>query len=330
MSDVTEPILRLRNVSKSFHTSGGTVAAVNNVSLEVRAGECVGLIGESGSGKSTLARLAIGLQPCDSGTITVAGADLARLRPRELQRRRAAMTMVFQDPLGSLNPRHRVRAIVEEPLRIHSPKLSAVERTRRVDEALRRVALDPELGTRRPASLSGGQQQRVSIARAIVTGPALVVLDEPTSALDLSVQAQILDLLSSLRESAALAFLFISHDIKCVSYLSDRIAVMYRGRVLEQGRSEELLANPAHPYTEALIAAALPADPRIAPTPTLEPVNGAPGPDSSLCPFRARCPYRQDRVCDFHSADLFECGPDHQVVASCGTRQKSNERVIGA
>jgi oligopeptide/dipeptide ABC transporter ATP-binding protein len=257
-------LISLEGVYKSFQRSGGPVVhAVNGVSFDISAGETVALIGESGSGKSTIARLALRLYEPDHGSVEFDGHDLASLDRDALRHLRAQMTIVFQEPYESLNPRQRIGKTVEEPLIIHERSLSAAERHVRVVEALNHVTLDESFYDRFPHELSGGQQQRVGIARAIVTRPKLIVLDEPTSSLDLSVRAQILQLLADLQEELNLAYLFISHDIHTVEYVSDRICVMYLGQIVESGPTSEVFGNPQHPYTQALLSSSLSADPRI-------------------------------------------------------------------
>jgi peptide/nickel transport system ATP-binding protein/oligopeptide transport system ATP-binding protein len=258
------PIVRLENVTKTFQRGHGPVVhAVNGVSLDIEAGETVALIGESGSGKSTIARLALRLYEPDSGVVEFDGKQLDELEPKELRSLRARMTIVFQEPYESLNPRRTVGRTVEEPLVIHFPALSRAERRARVAETMERVALDDSYYGRYPHEMSGGQQQRVGIARAIVTQPKLIVLDEPTSSLDLSVRAQILDLLSELQTQLNLTYLFVSHDIHTVEYISNRICVLYLGQVVETGRTADVFAAPKHPYTQALLSSTLSADPRI-------------------------------------------------------------------
>jgi oligopeptide/dipeptide ABC transporter ATP-binding protein len=287
---------------------------VDDVSLAIRPGECLGLVGESGSGKSTLGRVALGLQPCESGTVRFAGADLSRLAYRDLQRLRSQMTIVFQEPLESLNPRMTVGAIVDEPLQIHAPELSGKERKRRVLETLALVALPDTFYDRYPRRLSGGQAQRVSIARAIITRPRFVVFDEPTSALDLSVQAQILELIQRLRAELDLAYLFISHDLDCVGYLADRVAVMYRGQIIELGPAEPVLQQPKHPYTQALLSSSL----SLHPTPDVAPrtvLLAEYGGGATGCVYFPRCPYRSDRRCETQRPELREVAPEHWVAS---------------
>jgi len=261
------PLGQMENVTKVFQRGGKNLVDVDSVSLNIDAGETVGVIGESGSGKSTLARLVLGLYHCDSGTVSFDGEDLGAKTQTELRRTRSRMGMVFQEPLESLNPRLRVQAIVGEPLVVHCPNVGRPERRQRVVEALNTVSLDESYVNRSPRQLSGGQQQRVSLARAIIARPELLVLDEPSSALDLSVQAQLLTLLRRLRDELNLSYLFISHDIDCVRYMSQKVAVMYSGKLVEFGPVFGVLSRPLHPYTQRLLAAELSIDPRKEPLP---------------------------------------------------------------
>jgi len=255
-------VLELDEVTKTFQRGNGPIInAVNGVSLTLEAGETMALIGESGSGKSTLGRIALGLIPATQGKVRVDGIELGGLTPKELRAMRPRMQIVFQEPYQSLNPRRKVGHIVAEPLDIHATDMSPRERRMRVLETLEQVGLPQTVLGLYPRALSGGMQQRVGIARAIVTRPKLVVLDEPTSSLDLSIRAQILNLLTDLQKQFGLSYLFISHDIATVRHISERVAVMYLGRFVEVGRSDEVLETPRHPYTKALMSAGLSPDP---------------------------------------------------------------------
>jgi microcin C transport system ATP-binding protein len=242
------------------------VRAVDGVSIAVHAGETVGLVGESGSGKSTMGFACLGLTPAAEGRIAFEGTLLSSLARRDVRRLRARMQIVFQDPFGSLSPRLTVAEIVAEGLAVHETDLPRADRERRVEEALEEVGLPAEIAHRYPHEFSGGQRQRIAIARAMVLKPHFVVLDEPTSALDMSVQAQIVALLRRLQERYGLGYLFISHDLKVVRALAHRIVVLRRGKVVEQGAAEQILAAPREDYTRALMAAAfsLDADPGAA------------------------------------------------------------------
>jgi oligopeptide/dipeptide ABC transporter ATP-binding protein len=309
------PVVEMQDVFKTFDTPGGRVHAVNGVSLSVEPGETLALIGESGSGKSTLGRLLLGLYKADSGSIKFDGRELTDLSEKELRSMRSQMTVVFQEPDESLNPRMTIGQNVAEPLRIHEPHLSAGERDRRVREALEACAIDPDLANRYPRQLSGGQQQRVGVARAIVTNPKFVVLDEPTSSLDLSVRSQIIKLLRELQDRLDLSYLFITHDIHTVHYVSDRIAVMYLGQIVEYGPTPEVFANPRHPYTMALLASTLPVDPNEK-LPRLQISGEIPKPTDlpKGCLFYSRCPYRSDERCVTERPPLRLVGDEHYVA----------------
>jgi oligopeptide/dipeptide ABC transporter ATP-binding protein len=274
----------------------GAVRAVDDVSLQLRRGETLGLVGESGSGKTTLARTIVRLLEPTAGTIRFDGRDITQASRRELRPLRRRMQIVFQDPLASLNPRRRVSGILAAPLRLHG--VPRAEIPGRVAALAARVGLGPEYLDRYPHELSGGQRQRVGIARALALEPSLVVLDEPVSALDVSIQAQIVNLLADLQEELGLAYLFVAHDLAVVRHVSDRIAVMYLGRIVEQATAEDLYAKPIHPYTAALLAAAPTPDPharrgRHRIVLRDEPPSGAAIP--SGCAFHPRCPRARDR-----------------------------------
>ncbi|WP_051723614.1 dipeptide ABC transporter ATP-binding protein [Micromonospora chokoriensis] len=256
------PVVQLRNVVVEYpgRRRGHPVRAVDDVCLHIDQGEMVALVGESGSGKSTIGRALAGLLPTTSGTVTVAGVEVGRATRRELRNFRSQLGIVFQDPASSLNPRRTVGASIAEPLSLHTD-LSPDAQRRRVDELLEAVELPSRLHDRHPHEMSGGQRQRVAIARAIALNPALLIADEPTSALDVSVQARILDLLLALQRQIGFSCLFISHDLAVVEQLADRVAVLHRGRVVEEGPVQTVLRAPRHPYTARLLAAAPVADP---------------------------------------------------------------------
>ncbi|MFS3126881.1 ATP-binding cassette domain-containing protein [Nocardioides sp. Bht2] len=241
---------------------GDPVGALREVSLQIEEGETLAVIGESGSGKSTLGRAVLRLLDLDAGAVRFDGVDLGGLDTRQLRARRADMQIVFQEPYESLNPRLAVGAIVAEPLEIHQPKLGTTATRKLVHETLDRVGLPADAARRLPGELSGGQQQRVGIARAIINRPRFMVLDEPTSSLDLSVRAQVLALLAELQEDYNIAYLFVSHDMHTVEWVSDRIAVMYLGEIVETAPTRELFDTPGHAYTRTLLSARLSADPR--------------------------------------------------------------------
>jgi len=269
----------------------GAVRAVDGVSFDVMAGETLGLVGESGSGKSTTGRTILRLEEPTSGSVTFDGKELSSLEGGALRRARRDMQMIFQDPYASLDPRMRIGAAVREPLDVHGIG-TAAEREARVLELLERVGLEAPFARRHPHELSGGQRQRVGIARALATRPRFIVADEPISALDVSIQAQIVNLLAELREELGLTYLFIAHDLSMVRHISDRVAVMYLGRLVELGAHDVLFERPLHPYTRALVSAIPVPDPDAPPGPVpLEgdvPDPAAPPPG---CRFHTRCPF---------------------------------------
>ncbi len=295
MSRAAAPILEAVGLVKHFSLKGGRIHAVNGVSLRQARGETIGIVGESGCGKSTLARTVLRLIEPTSGQLLFDGEDLLRLSPRALRRRRRDMQIIFQDPYASLDPRVRIGVSIEEPLLIHRFGGRALRRAR-VAELLELVGLGAEAAARYPHEFSGGQRQRVGIARAIAAGPRLVIADEPVSALDVSIQSQILNLLALLRDRLALSLLFISHDLAVIRYISERVAVMYLGQLVEVGDAAAIYEEPAHPYTQALLSAIPQPDPdrrrqRIVlagdvPSPE-DPPKG--------CPFHPRCPQVMDR-----------------------------------
>lgn len=256
------PLLEIRNLTKTFPLgesifggrSKGEVRAVDGVSFDIEPGEALGLVGESGSGKSTLGRLVLRLIEPTSGSIRYEGKDLLSASTGEMRRMRRDMQIIFQDPFGSLDPRFRVEDVIAEPLIIHEP-LSRKARRARTAELLRAVGLDESAMRRFPHEFSGGQRQRIGIARALALRPKFLVADEPVSALDVSVGAQIVNLLAELQREFGLTYLFISHSMPVVRYLSTRIAVMYRGKIVEIGPTEQITERPAHPYTRGLLEA---------------------------------------------------------------------------
>jgi oligopeptide/dipeptide ABC transporter ATP-binding protein len=313
---MTAPLLRVAELRKAFPVGGSWfgprrwLRAVDGVDFELRAGETLGVVGESGCGKSTLARLILRLIAPDSGTVEFEGRALAELSRRELRALRRHMQIVFQDPYASLNPRIAVGEAIGEGLRIHR-LADAAGRRERVAELLEIVGLRPEHAERYPHEFSGGQRQRIGIARALAVSPRLLIGDEPISSLDVSIQAQILNLLLDLQARFGLAYLFISHDLRVVRHLTDRIAVMYLGRFVEVATSEALYARPQHPYTEALLSAVPVPDPslrrqRIALRGDVpSPVDPPPG-----CPFHPRCPRAIER-CTREVPALREVRPGH-------------------
>ena len=298
LRDGDDVLLRVEDLVVEFPAAGGaTVSAVAGVSFDVAEGETLGLVGESGCGKSTAARAVLQLPPPTAGTVRFAGHELTALRGERLRRLRPLMQIVFQDPISSLNPRRTVGDIVAAPLKVWG-RGSEAERRARVDEVLEAVGLDPAVARdKRPHEFSGGQCQRICIARALVLDPKLVICDEPVSALDVSVQAQILNLLEDLKERYGLTLVFITHDLAVVKNVSDRVAVMYLGKICEIADPDQLYTAPAHPYTAALLSAIPVPDPD-APARSEGLVGGdlpSPVAPPSGCRFRTRCPRAQER-----------------------------------
>jgi oligopeptide/dipeptide ABC transporter ATP-binding protein len=293
---MAEPLLQVERLSRRFDVAGRRGAklhAVDDVSLAIAAGESLGLVGESGCGKSTLVRLLARLLDASAGRILFEGQDLAELPARGFARHplRAAIQMVFQDPTDSLNPRHTARDTIGEPLRLLGG-LQGRAADERVDEVASQVGLPLELLGRFPHQLSGGQKARVGIARALAVRPRLLILDEPTAALDVSVQAVVLQLLARLRAELGLAYLFVSHDLNVVRLLTDRVAVMYLGRLVEVGPSEQVFRAPGHPYTQALVSAIPGQGPRVRLSGEISsPID----PPPQVCRFHGRCPRGEDR-----------------------------------
>ncbi|MES5482330.1 ATP-binding cassette domain-containing protein [Bradyrhizobium sp. INPA03-11B] len=291
------PLMKVENLVVEYSVGGKTIHAVSDVSLEIARGETLGLVGESGCGKSTLGRAVLQLRQAVSGKVLFDGHDLTALKGEALRQMRRRVQLIFQDPIASLNPRRRIGDIVAEPLVIAGVK-DPEERKRRVSEVLSAVGLDPALVSGRlPHEFSGGQCQRICIARSLVLNPEFVICDEPVSALDVSIRAQILNLLEEMKARYGLTLLFIAHDLAVVKAVSDRVAVMYLGRLCEVGPSEQLFARPAHPYTALLIEAIPVPDPDVRPTQSV-PVGEPPSPIAppSGCRFRTRCP-RADARC---------------------------------
>ena len=300
---MSEVLLRARDVRIGFPVTRGIVfqreigrvQAVDGVDLELREGETLAIVGESGCGKTTLARGLVRLQDVDSGAIEYRGQDITRLKGRGLTAFRRDVTMIFQDPIASLDPRMRVGESVQEPLDIHGLGTSA-ERRRRVQEALERVGLSPEHYNRFPHEFSGGQRQRIGIARALVLEPRVIVCDEPVSALDVSVQAQIVNLLEDLQRDLGLSYVVIAHDLDVVRRLADRVQVMYLGRTVEAGPDADVYERSRHPYTAALLSARPIADPAAARARERIVLEGdVPSPidPPSGCRFHPRCPFAQ-------------------------------------
>jgi oligopeptide/dipeptide ABC transporter ATP-binding protein len=322
---VTESLLRVEHLVKhfsvktrDFFTGGQKVHAVDDVSLGVRRGETLGLVGETGCGKSTLARCIVRLESLTSGRVVFDGTDISSLSDSELRPYRRRMQMVFQDPYSSLNPRRRVGSIIGDPFEIHGLASGAALK-RKVQDLMDLVGLNPEHYNRFPAQFSGGQRQRIGIARAIALRPDLLVCDEPVSALDVSIRAQILNLLAELQKELGLTMIFISHDLSVVRHVSDRIAVMYLGKIAEIAPSSSLFEHARHPYTRSLLSAIPIPDPDFDsrreqivlsgdPPSPMEPPSG--------CRFHPRCP-RADAVCAVDEPALiekFSDGTDHPAA----------------
>ncbi|MDX3078112.1 ABC transporter ATP-binding protein [Streptomyces sp. NPDC088354] len=306
MSTSTEPVLQVRGLVKHFPlTQGivfkkqvGAVKAVDGVDFDLRKGETLGIVGESGCGKSTVARLLVNLEQATAGRILYKGEDITRLSGRALKAVRRNIQMVFQDPYTSLNPRMTVGDIIGEPFDIHPEVAPKSDRRRRVQELLDVVGLNPEYINRYPHQFSGGQRQRIGIARGLALRPEVIVADEPVSALDVSVQAQVVNLMERLQDEFELSYLFIAHDLSIVRHISDRVAVMYLGRIVETGDDTEIYEHPTHPYTQALLSAVPVPDPEAREHRERILLSGdvpSPADPPSGCRFRTRCWKAQER-----------------------------------
>ncbi len=314
------PLLEVKNLTKYFpikkgilSRTVGEVKAVDGVSFTLEKGKTLGLVGESGCGKTTVGRSLLRLLEPTSGEVIVNGKDLLAMDKEELRKMRASLQIIFQDPFSSLDPRMSVGEIIAEPIRNHL-KSSRAEIKERVAYLMDRVGLHADQMSRYPHEFSGGQRQRIGIARALALNPLLIVCDEPVSALDVSIQAQVMNLLAQLQEQMDLSYLFIAHDLSVVEHISDRVAVMYLGRIVEVASDQDLYEKPLHPYTQALLSAVPIPDPDIrkqriilegdVPSP-LRPPSG--------CAFHTRCPAKQDR-CSRERPDLTDVGNDHFVA----------------
>jgi peptide/nickel transport system ATP-binding protein len=310
----TDPLLKVENLIVEYAVGGRTVHAVSGVSLEIARGETLGLVGESGCGKSTLGRAVLQLTRAVSGRVLFDGEDLTAMQGEALRKMRRRAQLIFQDPVASLNPRRRIGDIIAEPLIIAGIK-DAKKREEVVHKVLSAVGLDPPLVMERlPHEFSGGQCQRICIARALVLNPEFIICDEPVSALDVSIRAQILNLLEEMKARFGLTLLFIAHDLAVVKAVSDRVAVMYLGRLCEVAPSEQLFAKPAHPYTALLIEAIPVPDPDIRPAESV-PIGEPPSPIAppSGCRFRTRCS-RADQRCRDEVPELRPIAPGQSVA----------------
>jgi peptide/nickel transport system ATP-binding protein len=311
-------LLELTDMRVEYASRGAMVRAVDGVSFDIAKGETLGLVGESGCGKSTLGKALLGLVPTATGAVAFGGADVPLRSESAMRPFRRRMQMIFQDPFGSLNPRHTIGRILATPLKVHGIG-GASERAAAVQRMLELVGLPPESAKRYPHEFSGGQRQRIGIARALILDPELVVCDEPVSALDLSIQAQILNLLTRLKTTLGLSYLFISHDLSVVRYVSDRIMVMYFGRIVETGPAEQVWSQPLHPYTRLLLDSV--------PAPGRRERHGAVAPRgdaasataSSGCRFHPRCPLATD-LCRRQEPALRVLAKDHS--AACHHAEK--------
>ena len=321
MADNNTPLLKVEHLHKEFPTGTGfmggkfskkVVSAVNDLSFEIRAGETFGLVGESGCGKSTTGRAIMHLDPPTSGKVYFEGRDISKMNKKELKAMRREMQFIFQDPYASLNPRMTIGEIISEPMVIHGIG-TPEERIERVRELLDVVGLNPEHINRYPHEFSGGQRQRVGIARSFILRPKLIICDEPVSALDVSIQAQVLNLLKDLQKQYGTAYLFIAHDLSVVQHISDRVAVMYLGKMVELSDWKSLYAEPNHPYTQALLSAVPIPDPDVQqnrkriilagdPPSPIDPPSG--------CRFHTRCPIAQAK-CSEEAPEFREIGEGH-------------------
>ncbi len=330
---MSDTILEVRDLVKYYPlTAGivfkktyGQVHAVDGVSFELHKGETLGVVGESGCGKSTLARVLMSLEKPTSGTVTYQGRNIFRLGSGELRRMRRQIQLVMQDPYTSLNPRMTVGDLVGEPFAIHPDVAPRGDRRRQVQELLEVVGLNPEHINRYPHQFSGGQRQRIGIARALALRPEIIVCDEPVSALDVSIQAQVMNLLDQLQKELGLAYIFIAHDLSVVRHLSDRVAVMYLGKIVETGTDNEIYERPTHPYTQALLSAVPVPDPTSRETKARIRLTGdvpSPANPPSGCRFRTRCWKAQDICANEEPLLVQRAGSDHLSACHFAEQRK--------
>jgi oligopeptide/dipeptide ABC transporter ATP-binding protein len=320
---MTQPLLKLEGLKKHFATTSGgafskvkgTVKAVDGIDLEINPGQTIGLVGESGCGKTTAGRTILKLYEPTDGKIIFNGEDITDLTPKQMKSYRSQMQMIFQDPFASLNPRHTVGSLIAAPFEIQgiTPEGGVVAEVQRL---MARVGLNPEHINRYPHEFSGGQRQRIGVARAIALKPKLIVADEPVSALDVSIQAQVVNLLEDLQDEFNMAYIFVAHDLSVVQHISDRVIVMYLGKVMEEADKVDLFSHPRHPYTKALLSAVPVPDPKIGRTRERiilkgdlpSPVNPPAG-----CVFNTRCWKAQDR-CRTEVPQLMQIGTNHRIA----------------
>ncbi len=324
-------ILQIKNLKKDYHLRSSKLMeqprvlhALSDVSLDVYEGETLGIIGESGCGKSTLGKCIIQLQRATSGQVVYTGKDLCAMKGAELKPLRKDLQIVFQDPYSSLDPRATTYKIIEEPLLIHKMEPDAKKRRETVLKMLQEVGLDVQHLHRFPHEFSGGQRQRINVARALVLEPKIIVCDEPVSALDVSVQAQVLNLFSSLQKQRKLTYIFISHDLSVIKHISDRVAIMYLGTVVELCAASEIYENPMHPYTKALLSA-IPPDSPLEKKEELTLSGEIPSPVGDMvgCPLAGRCPNRME-ICEKKRPALVEVSPNHRTACFLYHKQEHN------
>ncbi len=310
MEEKQEVLISIKNLNKEFKGGGRTVHAVNNVSLDIYKGETLGLVGESGCGKSTLGNMLLHLHTPTSGDVYFEGQEISRLRNREVKKLYRRLQIIFQDPYSSLDPKKKIGWLIEEPLKIHGIGNSKSERDVIVADMLEVVGMDSSYLDKYPNELSGGQRQRVAIAIALVLSPEFVVCDEAVSALDVSVQAQVLNLLKNLQEKFSLTYLFISHNLNVVSYMSDRVGIMYLGEIVELGDVEEISDKPLHPYGRALFSASLGVQKSSEERIILKGDLPSPANPPAGCPFHTRC-YMAQEICKSQKPELKDMGKGH-------------------